>query len=547
LALSGWIPEPAPEPKWEERSFSDQQLDGQPVDSLTALSFEYFIDGAQLQEPYFNLRVESPEFVDENGLPDGARTLTTSHVAGTAGQWTLESAPLGDQAAWVATGGDGLIHCGAETLPQTFSLDELVATCDDASIVNFGLLGGIAIVTGEADGAGFVNWTGVIDNVTINANVYDLEPAQVTITPTSPVALASRSAQTVSFTLEASGWNSFRGLNTAGPVDLPIVFGTPMEVGFNAVGASSVSGSAATFPAATALAQLASQPPDVTFDLAVTAALIGNVNAINVNWTGTNAVPSPATTVLQLPAAPGPGPSAGGDLLGLVDPASGEWHLRAANGAVTSFFYGNPGDVPMVGDWDCDGVDTPGLYRQSDGFVYLRNSNTQGVADIRFFFGNPGDIPLAGDFDADGCDTVSIYRPSEQRIFVINELGANNGGLGPADFDYVFGNPGDKPFVGDFNGDGTDTVGLHRESTGLVYFRQTNTQGNADAEFIFGDPGDRFVAGDWGTVDGVDTAGLFRPGDATFYLRYTNTQGNADETVVFGDSTNLPVAGKWTP
>jgi hypothetical protein len=252
-------------------------------------------------------------------------------------------------------------------------------------------------------------------------------------------------------------------------------------------------------------------------------------------------------TTVETPDPPVPPPALEEDLVGLVDPATGIWSLRGATGAVTSFFYGDPGDVPFAGDWDCDGVDTPGLYRQSDGFVYLRNSNTQGVADIRFFFGNPGDIPMAGDFDNDDCDTVSIYRPSETRFYVINELGANDGGLGPADFSFVFGNPGDKPFVGDFNGDGIDTIGLHRESTGLVYFRQTNTEGIADAEFFFGDPGDRFVAGDWGVVDAIDTPGVFRPSNTTFYLRHTNTQGIADQSFVFGEDTNLPVAGKFAP
>ena len=70
--------------------------------------------------------------------------------------------------------------------------------------------------------------------------------------------------------------------------------------------------------------------------------------------------------------------------MGLVDTSQGEWHLRDAAGNVDSFYYGDPGDVPFMGDWDCDGVDTPGLYRQSDGYVYLRNANTQGVAEIRF-------------------------------------------------------------------------------------------------------------------------------------------------------------------
>ena len=242
----------------------------------------------------------------------------------------------------------------------------------------------------------------------------------------------------------------------------------------------------------------------------------------------------------------GPGLPPGSQPVGLVDPAQGFWTLYNLDGSVyKSFFFGNPGDYPIMGDWNCDGVSTPGMYRQSDGFVYLRNSNSQGVGDIRFFFGNPGDIPIVGDFNNDGCDTVSIYRPSQGQAFIINQLGANEGGLGAAEFSYFFGNPGDKPFVGDFNGNGVDTIGLHRESTGFVYFRQSHTQGIADSEFFFGDPGDRLVAGDWGIIDGVDSPAIFRPSDTTFYFRYTNTQGNANATLTVGESPWIPVAGMF--
>jgi hypothetical protein len=234
-----------------------------------------------------------------------------------------------------------------------------------------------------------------------------------------------------------------------------------------------------------------------------------------------------------------------GNQVGLVDSSQGMWHLRANGGALTSFFYGNPGDYPFMGDWDCDGIDTPGLYRQSDGFAYLRNSNSQGVADIRFFFGNPGDVPVVGDFNGDGCDTLSLYRPSTQEFFVINELGEDEGGLGAADFGFVFGNPGDKPVVGDWDGDGISEVGLHRESTGFFYWRDTLTQGIADGEIFFGDPGDRFVAGDWGIIDGVETPAVFRPANATFFFRHTLTQGNADSQFPFGSSPWLPVAGEF--
>jgi len=214
------------------------------------------------------------------------------------------------------------------------------------------------------------------------------------------------------------------------------------------------------------------------------------------------------------------------------------WDKATTGKTAVSFFYGNPGDVPFSGDWNCDGIDTPGLYRQSDGYVYLRNTNTEGVADIAFFFGNPGDIPLSGDFDNDGCDTVSIYRSSEQRFYVINQLGSNDGGLGAADFSFGFGNPGDKPFVGDFDGDSVDTVGLHRESTGLVYFRNSNSTGVADNQFIYGDPGDKIVAGDW-DGDDDDTIGVYRPGNGIFYLRNSNSQGGADAWAFAGSHNGV--------
>ncbi len=218
--------------------------------------------------------------------------------------------------------------------------------------------------------------------------------------------------------------------------------------------------------------------------------------------------------------------------IGVTGP-DGLWRIKDAVSSEAldvEFGYGNPGDVPFLGDWDCDGIDTPGLYRRRDGFVYLRNSNSTGIANVQFFFGNPDDLPLAGDFDGDGCDSVSLYRPGEATVYVINRLGDGQGGLGAADYSFMFGNVGDKPFSGDFDGDGIDEVGLHRETTGLVYYRNTLSAGIADHSFIFGDPGDRLVAGDW-NGDGTDTMAVYRPGDGNWYIKLTNGPGVADHVV----------------
>jgi hypothetical protein len=221
----------------------------------------------------------------------------------------------------------------------------------------------------------------------------------------------------------------------------------------------------------------------------------------------------------------------------------GLWDAIDASPSVSLFFFGNPGDVPFMGDWDGDGVATPGLYRQSDGFVYVRNSNTEGVADVEFFFGDPGDVPLVGDFDGDGRDSVSIWRASEARVYVINELGADGAGLGAADYSFEFGNPGDAPFVGDFDGDGVDSVGLYRESTGFVYFRNANASGVADLSFFFGDPGDRILAGDW-DGDGDDTVAVYRPSTGRLYVSLENAAGKADWTGTIGSYPHVITAGR---
>ena len=231
------------------------------------------------------------------------------------------------------------------------------------------------------------------------------------------------------------------------------------------------------------------------------------------------------------------------DTVAFVSSGAGYYlHRNVARSAdVDVFFYGNPGDVPLMGDWNCDGVATPAMYRPENGFMYLRNSNTQGIADVDYFYGDPGDIPLAGDFNGDGCDTLAIYRQDEGKVYIKNSIGT-----GIADIDYFFGNPGDKPFVGDFDGDGIDTIGLHREDTGFVYFSNSHSAGAAESEFFYGDAGDKILAGDW-DGDGDDTVAVYRPSTEMLYVKLTNEQGVADYSVGVGEFAAALVAGRDEP
>lgn len=225
--------------------------------------------------------------------------------------------------------------------------------------------------------------------------------------------------------------------------------------------------------------------------------------------------------------------------VGMFDPVRGEWHLGDGLGNVNTFFYGAPGDVPLVGDWDCDGIDTVGMFRPNTGFVYLRNSNDFGTADLEFFYGVRGDIPFVGDWDGDGCDSLGIYRQGQ--VYLRNDLST-----GFADIDFFYGLVSDVPFGGDFDADGSDSVGLYRPSSGFVFLRNKLSGGFAELDFFFGIPGDRVIAFDW-DADGDDTVAIFRPSETRFYVTNTNAQVVAEVDFRFGRENWLPVGGHFTP
>jgi hypothetical protein len=72
----------------------------------------------------------------------------------------------------------------------------------------------------------------------------------------------------------------------------------------------------------------------------------------------------------------------------------------------------------------------------------------------------------------------------------------------------------------------------------LVYFRNSNSTGVADNQFIYGDPGDKIVAGDW-NGDGTDTIGVYRPSENVFFLKHSNQQGVADASFLAGDYASV--------
>jgi hypothetical protein len=100
--------------------------------------------------------------------------------------------------------------------------------------------------------------------------------------------------------------------------------------------------------------------------------------------------------------------------------------------------------------------------------------------------------------------------------------------------------------VGDWDGDGRDTVGLYTSADGFFFLRNLNEPGPADLVFGFGPGGSGWtpLAGDW-NGDGVDTVGLYAPSNGFFFLKNTNTPGPADLTFSYGPPNATPLVGDW--
>jgi hypothetical protein len=250
----------------------------------------------------------------------------------------------------------------------------------------------------------------------------------------------------------------------------------------------------------------------------------------------TPCIPEPLTTVstLQFHMNFGGGP----DTAGVFRPSNGLLYLKNKNDtgfADIALNYGLGGDYPVVGDWDGNGTVTIGVYR--NGYFYLRNQNTIGFAQIVFPFGTPGDQPIAGDWNGDGVDTIGVFRPTNAQFFL-----RNSNSEGPPDVAFFLGNPGDVGLAGDWNNDEIDSTGVFRPSNGVIFLKDTNDSGFANYALNYGLPGDQPVTGDW-DGDGDDTIGVYRGGQ--FYLRDENTNGFATNIFGLGIPGDMPIAGNW--
>ncbi|MGJ9436679.1 S8 family serine peptidase [Actinotignum sp. GS-2025b] len=176
---------------------------------------------------------------------------------------------------------------------------------------------------------------------------------------------------------------------------------------------------------------------------------------------------------------------------------------------------------------------TPGKPGDTGNVFYLSNDWVSTVAQQVFSYGRAADQVLIGDWDGDGKETLAVRRGNQ--IFIQNSL---TGGV--ADEVISFGRADDTIVVGDWDGDGKDTFAVRRGNQ--VFVLNSIRSGDADQVFSFGREADVLLAGDF-DGDGKDTFAVQRGN--VFFVNNTLTGGKAETSFSYGRAGDQIFVGDW--
>src|SRR4051794_1867586 len=183
-------------------------------------------------------------------------------------------------------------------------------------------------------------------------------------------------------------------------------------------------------------------------------------------------VPHGGPARYRLPALPVGGTRLWGDWDGdgAETPATftdGLWqlseHVVRPSGAPLTVTFGQAGDLPVAGDWNGDGITDLGVVRGAEWRLTLGPVlPTAGAPAPEVWrdvtFGSPGEVPVTGDWDGDGVTGLGMVRGRTWLLAPdVDDLGSAT--------PLSFGRPGDTPVTGDWSGRGRDGIGVVRGHT----------------------------------------------------------------------------------
>jgi hypothetical protein len=275
-----------------------------------------------------------------------------------------------------------------------------------------------------------------------------------------------------------------------------------------------------------------------------------------------NAAGTAASAAAQLTIRPAPVADIDDDFktdLVVWRPSSGTWFTLTSGSsyapasARATPWGGASGDQPLLGDLEGDGVADLIIWNVSTGnWTWLLSSTgyaTSSAGSKQWGNSSLGDRPMLGDIDGDGRADLILWRASTGTWFWL---------LSSADYAYSsaggvqWGNNslGDVPLLGDFDGDGRSDPAVWRASSG-TWFWLLSTRGyatNAAASRQWGNQaaGDTPIVGDL-DGDGRTELTVWRASTGTWFWLSSSTQYATAASVQWGNQAagDRPLLGDF--
>ncbi len=208
----------------------------------------------------------------------------------------------------------------------------------------------------------------------------------------------------------------------------------------------------------------------------------------------------------------------------------------SSNGVFRPVQFGSPGDVPVSGDWDGDGIADLAVYRNAasaggQSYFFYRPSSEPGADFRAIAWGTRGDAPVRGDFDGDGKLDAAVFRAANATWYILQS--SNNQVT-----EQAFGIGTDVPVPADYDGDGKTNLAVYRRSNGYWYIARAAGVPSRNFEAVqFGSAEDVPVAADY-DGDGRADIAVYRPAGGVWYLLQTSAGFTG---VQFGVAEDKPI------
>jgi hypothetical protein len=150
-------------------------------------------------------------------------------------------------------------------------------------------------------------------------------------------------------------------------------------------------------------------------------------------------------------------------------------------------------------------------------------------------FGQTGDVPLAGDFDGDGKTDIAIYRPASGTWFILK---SSSGFV-----DWIYQGwgvraEGDQPVPGDYDGDGKTDLAVYRPASGTWFILKSSSNNSDWLWDGWGNATDVPMPADY-DGDGKTDLAIYRPSTGEWWVKPLS--GTTPWSVVFGAAGDVPL------